>query len=363
MISSAILALMTISPALAGQPRSTGTLETALSIDAVTNGVARTRDGRIFLALSRIDGSIGPQVVEWVDGKARPYPEGTWNEWGEGQPTSSGFVRVNALRIGPDGDLWVVDVGAPGIGNPKLAGGPKLVRIDLASNTVRRIYDLDQTTTEKSFIDDVRFNGRYAYVTDAGAPGLIVLDLDSGVGRRALDNHPSTTAQKPLSAEGKLMHGPDGKPLYIHADQLEVSPDGRWLYYQPCSGPLYRIETRWLNDESVSEAERADHVEKFANTPSTGGTAIDAAGNIYVSDTDQLRVIKITPERKISTLIQDSRLLWVDAMWIDDTGDLWMPAAQLNRMVPFQGGTSKVDFPVHVYKLPIGQMPPRNDHP
>src|SRR6266536_1712548 len=45
-------------------------------------------------------------------------------------------------------------------------------------------------------------------------------------------------------AEGQLMHGPDGKPVYIHADQLEVSPDGRWLYYQPCSGPLYRIETR-----------------------------------------------------------------------------------------------------------------------
>jgi hypothetical protein len=74
-------------------------------------------------------------------------------------------------------------------------------------------------------------------------------------------------------------------------------------------------------------------------------------------------VIKITPERKVSTLIRDPRLLWVDAMWLDDAGDLWMPAAQLNRMAPFQGGTSKVDFPVHVYKLRIGQTPPRNDHP
>jgi hypothetical protein len=32
-------------------------------------------------------------------------------------------------------------------------------------------------------------------------------------------------------------------------------------------------------------------------------------------------------------------------------------------MAPFQGGTSKVEFPVRVYKLRIGQMPPRNDHP
>jgi len=92
-------------------------------------------------------------------------------------------------------------------------------------------------------------------------------------------------------------------------------------------------------------------------------TPIDAAGNIYVSDTDREPVIKITPVGKVSTLIQDPRLLWVDAMWMDDAGDLWMPTAQLNRMAPFQGGTSKVEFPVHVYKLRIGQTPPRNDHP
>jgi hypothetical protein len=86
-------------------------------------------------------------------------------------------------------------------------------------------------------------------------------------------------------------------------------------------------------------------------------------GNIYVSDTDRLRVIKVTPDRKVSTLIQDPRLLWVDAMWIDDASYLWMPAAQLNRVAPFQSGMSKVHFPVHLYKLQIGQRPPRIDHP
>jgi len=82
--------------------------------------------------------------------------------------------------------------------------------------------------------------------------------------------------------------------------QLEVSPDGRSLYYQPCSGPLYCIDTRWLDDGSIGDAERAKHVERFADTPPTGGTAIDAAGNIYLSDTDRERVIKITPEEKVS---------------------------------------------------------------
>ena len=160
-----------------------------------------------------------------------------------------------------------------------------------------------------------------------------------------------------------MVHGSDGKPVYIHADQLEVSPDGRWLYYQPCWGPLYRIETRWLGDPSLASAELAKHVEKFADTPSTGRTAIDAAGNLYISDTDRQRILKIAPDGSTSTLVEDPRLFWVDAMWVDRDGFLWMPAAQLNRMAPFQGGVSKVGFPMKVYKLRINYGPPENDHP
>jgi hypothetical protein len=106
-------------------------------------------------------------------------------------------------------------------------------------------------------------------LTDAGSPGLIVLDLESGATWRVLQGHTSVTASRPISAEGKVVYAPDGKPVYIHADQLEVSPDGQWLYYQPCSGPLSRIETRWL-DAAVSDSERAKRIETFVHTPSTG---------------------------------------------------------------------------------------------
>ena len=48
--------------------------------------------------------------------------------------------------------------------------------------------------------------------------------------------------------------GPDGAPVYVHADQLEVSPDGAALFYQSCTGPLWRVPTRLLDDPGTMPA-------------------------------------------------------------------------------------------------------------
>jgi hypothetical protein len=41
-----------------------------------------------------------------------------------------------------------------------------------------------------SYVDDVRFNGDFAYLTDAGKPGLIIVNLKTGAMRRVLENNP-----------------------------------------------------------------------------------------------------------------------------------------------------------------------------
>ncbi len=337
-------------------------LITVLRSQIVANGIATTPSGRIFLPYPRLDGRSGPQAVEWVDGKPVPFPDAAWNSWKPGDDPAKAFVRVNALRIGPHGGLWIVDVGAPGIGNQKLPHGPKLVKVDLATNKVARVYDLDGATNPKSAIDDIRFHDNYVYVTDAGSPGVIVLDLQTGSTRRVLDDDPSMTAQRPITAEDHVLRGPNGKPVRIHADQLEVSPDGRFFYYQPASGPMARIATRYLDDPKLPNAQLAKHITTFAKTLSTGGTAIDADGNIYSSDTDKQRILKIHPDGTIETLIQDPRLVWVDAMWIDAEGYLYMPAAQLDRMAPFNDGVDKVQYPISIFKMKIGAKPPSTDH-
>ncbi|MBY0382911.1 MAG: hypothetical protein K2W78_13445 [Xanthobacteraceae bacterium] len=331
--------------------------------DRVWNAITTTRDGRVFVGYPGAD-RPGVQIDELLpDGTRKPFPNLAWNDWKPGADSKDAFVRVNALRIGPDGALWVVDAGAPGLGKPVVAGAARVLRFDLRTNSLSRVYPLISVTKIKSYADDIRFNGSTAFVTDAGEPALIVLNLHSGKGRRVLDGDPSTTDGLPMLADGKVLKQEDGLGLRVHADQLEVSPDGRYLYYQPASGQMARIETRWLKQPRLSATQLASHVERnWADTPTTGGTAIDAKGTIYTSDTNHRSILAISADGKISTLISDPRLIWVDAMWIDHSKYLWIPAAQLNLTPGFTGGKNEVKYPVWIYKMKIGAGPAPNDH-
>ena len=335
-------------------------LTPVVTSNLVFNGVTTTSDGQVFLSYPRQDPAAGVEVGHLVDGLPQPFPSVAWNSWAPGRDGHDVFVWANALRIGPDKMLYVVDAGAPGPGKAEVVGGAKVVRIDPKTAAVTAVFPLDGAAGPMSYVDDIRFNGDHAYLTDAGKPGgLIVLDLRSGQVRRVLDDDPSVDAQKPQTGEGRPLTDSQGKPVGFNADQLEVSPDGRWFYYQPATGPFHRIETRYLDDPSLSDADMRTHVELWAQTGATGGTAMDAAGVMYASDIDRDAILKITPDGRMTTLVQDPRLVWVDAMWIDDQGGLWAPAAQLDRTKGLNGGVDAVRYPVVVYRLQIGVKPLR----
>ena len=330
----------------------------------VWNGITVSRDGRIFASLTQSEGK-GPQLVEVGEkGKLTPYPDAAWNQW-QADSAEQHFMHVNALRIGPEGDLWVMDAGNKGIGtgDKSVPGAAKLVKIDLKSNQVVASYPVRPPVQQpESYLDDVRFNGHFAYITDPGAVGLVVLNLENGKAHRVLDNHPLSIDHQPIYADGKKLILPDGKEKRVGLDQLEVSPDGKWLYYQAIPGPLARIATRYLDDERLPASEVAKHAQKFLETWSTGGTAIDSNGNLYASDINTRSVKRITPDGQVSTVISDPRLIWIDAMWITD-GALWLPSAQINRTPATTGGQpSTVEYPVKLYKLELPIKPSTRDH-
>lgn len=330
----------------------------------VWNGVTVTKEGRIFASFTQSEGP-GLELGEvGENGKITPYPDADWNQWKPSDPEHH-FLHVNALRVGPDGYLWAVDSGNTGIGTgaKSVDGGAKLVKIDLSTNKVVKTYPIKPPVLKPaSYIDDVRFNGHFAYMTDPGAVGLVVLDLNTGKAHRVLDNEPLSIDHTPIYADGKKLILPNGKEKRVGLDQLEVSPDGKWLYYQAIPGPLARIETRYLDDASLPASEVNKHAKKFLDTWSTGGTAIDSEGNIYASDINTRSIKRITPEGKVSTVVSDPRLVWIDAMWVSD-GALWMPSGQINRTPATTGGKpSTVEYPVKIYKLPLPIKPSPIDH-
>jgi quercetin dioxygenase-like cupin family protein len=324
----------------------------AQSDDAIWNGVTVSADGRMFVNFPRLAEGSGQSVGEiGADGRSHAYPGGAWNEWKPGKPTEAAFVGTNAVRIGPEGDLWVVDTGTPSFGAQTIAGGPKIVRIDVKRNTVSRVYPLaTDVALAKSYVDDIRFNGHLAYLTDAGVPGIIVLDLDTGKARRVLDHDRSTTASRPILVDGEILRGPDGNDVMLHADQMEVSPDGQWLYFQALAGPMYRIETKWLDDPSADPAKVSQQAKFWFDTPPLGGSAIDDYGNLYLEDLANDSVLKVTPDRQVTTVIRDHRLHWVAAPWIKD-GYLYLPEAQLDRIAAFRHGHAQIQWPLHLYRL------------
>ncbi|ATI80016.1 L-dopachrome tautomerase-related protein [Sphingobium yanoikuyae] len=326
----------------------------ATSDSMIWNAVAVSHD-RIFVAGPRWTGSRGPQLAIIANGvKPRPFPDTAWNSWRPGADNGAAFININAIHMDSEGNLWIVDTGSPEFGGDPLPRGAKLVRIDLKADKVDRVIQLGpDLALPGSYVDDIRFNGDHAYLTDAGRPGIIVLDVATGMGRRVLEDHPAATARdgRPIVLSGQPVRGPDGKPLKVHSDPLEVSPDGRWLMFGPLEGPWSRVPTSLLDNHTVPAHDLAAAVEPWAGLPPVGGTAIASDGSLYFADLAEDSIKVRRPDGSIDTLVTDHALHWVDAPFLDADGKLWLPVPQMDRVGLFHGGKSEMRWPVALYTL------------
>lgn len=334
-----------------------------VTTDRICSAVSSTPDGRLFLYFSTyLNTTIGPPMVERVaNGSYVPYPDEEWNSWNASNPSldpKTHFVSIAAQRVGPDGALWVLDAGTTDV-------APKLVSFNLTTNTLAKTVLLTNITSNATHWDDFRFNGNMVYLTDISASALGLLDLETGVGARVLEDHLSTVAYFPASAEGNVLFLSDGTPHYANADQLEVSPDGAYLYYQAQPGALWRIATALLDTavyNTTAAAALADETEPYAPTVSTGGTAIDAAGTVYASDTSNNAILRVFANGTTKVFIEDDRLQWADAMWVDSQDRLWIPCNQLYRGARFGTGVATYEPPFYVFTVDIGVGPSPADH-
>jgi len=322
-------------------------------------GVAVSKDGRLFTCYPLWPGPHKWGVVEIVGADAcRPYPDEHWNSWKHGEDGKNKWVCVQAVYVDQDNYLWIVDPACPNM-EEVYDNSFKLVKFNLATNSIEQVYRFDGILSNKSYINDVRVDTRrkLAYLTNSNEGGIVVVNLETGTMRQVLQKHysvkhdPSFT----LVVDGKEFKK-KGKPVHLQSDGIALTPDGEWLYYKPLTdNKLYRIQTQFFRNEELSEDQLEAAVEDLGRFSVTDGMIFDNTGNLYLGDYQNYKMVKIDPEHEREDVVTDERLIWPDSYSISEDGYLYISCSQINKQPDYNEGENKRTTPYAIYriKLPV----------
>lgn len=337
---------------------------------AMPTGVTVAPNGRIFLNYPQWGDRPAFAVGELKDGKVTAYPNHEVNDPSTGGPADH-FISVQSVVADGANRLWVLDTAAPGFAAP-IAGGAKLVAIDLATDSVVRTLVLGpDVILPTTYVNDVRFDlrqgdGGVAYITDSsirGPGGLIVVDLASGKALRRLSGHPTTMPDPDFTPtiEGQpLMNRPAGgrpSPWLVATDGIAISPDGATLYYCALSSRhFYAVPTALLRDPAANDAQIAASIRDLGPKAPSDGLAEDDAGNVYAGDFEQ-GAIRSFANGRWETIARDPRILWPDTLSVGMDRHLYFTANQLHRQAGFHEGKDLRRQPYQLLRIRIGAGP------
>jgi sugar lactone lactonase YvrE len=297
-------------------------------------GVAVSREGRVFVNYPRWSDNVTFSVGEiQASGDVTPFPDSEWNAWDEEAGPGDRFICVQSVFVDRDNDLWILDAANPGF-TGVVADGAKLVKVDLGRNRVEDTIVFDRAIAPpESYLNDVRVDTdlRTAYITDSGLGAIVVVDLATKKSRRLLSDHPSTRSEGITLMIGGRQWLRAGKPPDVHSDGLALTPDGKYLYYQALTGrTLYRIETRWLRDRSLSAPQLGKKVESMYETGPADGMAFGHDGYLYVTAIEDNSIKKFVRLGTLETVAEDSRLRWPDSIARGPDGYLYVTTSQIH---------------------------------
>lgn len=322
-------------------------------------GVAVANNDRLFVNYPYWLDAHQYSVVEVKQGKAVPYPNETWNSFKKGEEGQNKFVCVQAVYTDDQNYLWIVDAAGIGLG-PVYQRSNKVIRINLATDTIERIYRFpEEIINDHVYLNDIRVDNQngFAYMTDSSSGGLVVLNINSGESRYVLENSPAVLSDKnyTFSPLGKELTTGDGNPLKVNSDGIALSPDREWLYFKPLTdAKLYRISTSVLRDFETPINTIEESVVDLGSFTTTDGMIFDDKGNLYFGDLEQHSILKITPDVQMQELVQDKdQLIWPDSYSISKDGHLYITASQIQWMPWFHHGENKTKVPYKVLRLKL----------
>jgi sugar lactone lactonase YvrE len=358
------------------EERAVGALETVATFDgAMPTGVAVSNDGRIFVSFPRWADPIEASVAEVKGGAPVPYPDPKWNPAHPGDPATT-FVGVQSVVIDGKNRLWALDTGTVNQGKVE-PGGAKLVGFDLTTNqpftTIPFGPDIALPT---SYLNDVRFDLRhgragYAFISDSSSSGpnaIIVVDLDSKKAWRRLVDHPSVKAAPGFLAivEGVPVYrqtpGQARTPFLAGVDGIEVSPDGKTVFYSPLSSrKLYSISAESLADPNTQDAQLVGMVKDLGDKGASDGFIMSSDGRLYVTDYENDAILRRNADGSLEQVVTDPRLLWPDSMSLGPGGYLYVTSNQLERQPALRDGKDERQKPYSLFRVKVNGAPVRTE--
>jgi sugar lactone lactonase YvrE len=321
----------------------------------MANQVALTSKNILFLGCPRYTAKEATPCLARrnADGRMAPFPGNSWNEWKPGDDGRDAFVYLNSVHVFADDTVWCVDQGSLSadafsdeLSVPK-PGAQKIVQLDADTGAILRVIRFaDDILPAGAKMNDLRFHGSKMYVTDSGLGAIIVHDLETGKTLRRL------SGRKPLMAADvkislAIQPGSQEKPFHPpNSDMIEISNDGEWLFWAAPTGPLYKIETRLLNDASLSDDALEKQVVHVADIAFSSGCAMDSLGNVYFCETKTGKITLMSAAGKTATLVSDPNFIRPDGAFISADRQFYVP------LKPKEPG-APADTPFAIYSMPL----------
>ena len=329
-------------------------LEIMAELEQGPGNIAVTPDGRLIVSQHQFYDPEYRVVEVLPSGDTRPFPNEEWSK----APAASGIGMhaVLGIRSDANGVVWMLDNGG---------AVPKLIAWDTQSDRLARvIHSPPPATIDGSFHNDLAVDTLHQaiFIADIG-PGpkrgaIVVVDLRTGLSRRVLEGHSSTSAEDvAMRIDGTpvRMLDDNGQPFEprVAINPISIDPSYTWVYYGAMHGTsLYRIQTRDLLNENLSAGELAERVVRYGDKPVSDGISVDTVGNVYITDVTRNAIGVTGSDGSYHRLFaDDERLSWPDGISTGPDGYMYVTVNRLHRSAALNAGKNASKPPYYVVRF------------
>ncbi len=296
--------------------------------------------------------------------------------------TSIGFSNIIGLRSDPKGIVYMLDMGQPEAAFTVDAGprllAPKIIIWDSNTGGLMNMLLLEgnekfggSAFTPKSFLQDLAVDHKRGllYLADSGigkgfddpTPAIVVVRIDNAQTRRVLSSHPLVMpepgAAMVIGGVEVRTRGADGRISVprVGLNPIAIDAECEWVYFGGMHGTkIYKVRAEDLANDLLTDEQLAAKVSVHGPKGVSDGIAMDAAGNIYVTDVNHSAIGVLDQQGRYRLIAQDEALLaWPDGLSVGVDGYVYATVNQLNRHAALNAGVSAEKAPFAVVRVRI----------